>query len=86
MRDSLRNRPRLRGSLITATLFAAFLVGARTTAPASAASVVPHVATSHADPSTTLLADDITRRLRRMGISFSRTRLPHPYDPIGEIC
>jgi hypothetical protein len=86
VRNSLRNRPRLRGSLITATLFAAVIVGVRTTAPASAASVVPHVAAAHAEPSTTLLADEITRRLRRMGINFSRTRLPHPYDPIGEVC
>lgn len=31
-------------------------------------------------------ADEITRRLRRMGINFSRTQLPHPYDPIGEVC
>jgi hypothetical protein len=42
--------------------------------------------TPTAEPSPHLLADEITRRLRRMGINFSRTRLAHPYDPIGEIC
>ncbi len=33
-----------------------------------------------------LLADDIIRRLRRMGLNFNKTRLPHPYDPDDWIC
>jgi hypothetical protein len=89
VRDSLRNRPRLRGSLFTAVLFAAVLVGSRSAAPVSGA-VVPcepaPMAASRGEPAPTLLADEITRRLRRMGISFSHTRLAHPYDLLGEIC
>jgi hypothetical protein len=71
-------------------LVAGAFVGARTTAAATAVPVVPmapaQVTASHGEPSRSLLADEITRRLRRMGIIFSRTRLPHPYDPIGEVC
>ena len=32
------------------------------------------------------LADEISRRLRRIGLNFNRARLPRPYDPAGEIC
>jgi hypothetical protein len=32
------------------------------------------------------VADEITRRLRRMGINIIRTRMDHPYDPEGEVC
>jgi hypothetical protein len=34
----------------------------------------------------TLMADEINRRLSRLGISFNRLRIPHPYDPAGEVC
>ncbi len=30
-------------------------------------------------------ADDIIRRLRRLGINFNKTRLPNPYDPAWEV-
>lgn len=30
-------------------------------------------------------ADDIVRRLRRLGINFNKTRLPNPYDPAWEV-
>ena len=32
------------------------------------------------------LVDEITRRLRRMGINIIKTRIDHPYDPPGEVC
>jgi hypothetical protein len=32
------------------------------------------------------LADEITRRLRRIGLNFNRGRLQRPYDPAGELC
>jgi hypothetical protein len=31
-------------------------------------------------------ADEITRRLRRIGLNFNRARLQRPYDPAGELC
>lgn len=32
------------------------------------------------------LADEITRRLRKMGINIMKTRLDRPYDGDGELC
>jgi hypothetical protein len=32
------------------------------------------------------VADDIIRRLRRMGINFSKTRLSKPYGLEGDVC
>ncbi|HVX87031.1 MAG TPA: hypothetical protein VH253_19760 [Phycisphaerae bacterium] len=32
------------------------------------------------------VADEIVRRLRRLGINFSKTRILNPYDPEGEVC
>ena len=32
------------------------------------------------------VADEITRRLRRMGINIIPTRIDRPYDPEGELC
>jgi hypothetical protein len=32
------------------------------------------------------LADEITRRLRRMGINILKTRIDRPYDTEGELC
>lgn len=31
-------------------------------------------------------ADEITRRLRRLGLNFNRARIQRPYDPAGELC
>jgi hypothetical protein len=33
-----------------------------------------------------LLADEIIRRLRRLGLNFTKNRIAHPYDPFGELC
>jgi hypothetical protein len=35
---------------------------------------------------TRQFADEIIRRLRRLGINYSRTRISHPYDPDGSLC
>jgi hypothetical protein len=32
------------------------------------------------------LADEIIRRLRRLGLNFNRARIQRPYDPEGELC
>ncbi len=32
------------------------------------------------------LADDIMRRLRRLGLNFNRNRIDRPYDPEGDLC
>jgi hypothetical protein len=32
------------------------------------------------------LADEIIRRLRRLGLNFNRARIARPYDPAGELC
>lgn len=50
---------------------------------APAAAVEPQAEETPAPPQ---LADEITRRLRRMGINIIKTRLDHPYDPQGEVC
>lgn len=34
----------------------------------------------------TQVADEIIRRLRRLGINFSKTRILRPYDPDGYVC
>ena len=42
---------------------------------------------SKTTPAPTIqLADEIIRRLRRLGINFNRGRIPRPYDPSGELC
>ena len=68
--------------LATLTLFAAGTIA--TTRTLTAAAVTPAIAARTTN--NVQFADEITRRLRRIGISFTRTRLPHPYDPAGEIC
>jgi hypothetical protein len=35
---------------------------------------------------TRQFADEIIRRLRRLGINWSKTRIHHPYDPAGDLC
>jgi hypothetical protein len=35
---------------------------------------------------TRQFADEIIRRLRRLGINWSKTRLSHPYGPEGDLC
>ena len=79
--DSIKKNP----SRVSLFLAALTLIAATTTAtPRTAAAADPSIT---ARPTHTVqLADEITRRLRRIGISFTRTRLPHPYDPAGEIC
>ncbi len=32
------------------------------------------------------VADEIVRRLRRLGLNFTKTRLAQPYDPENNIC
>ena len=32
------------------------------------------------------LADEIIRRLRRIGLNFNRARIQRPYDPAGDLC
>ena len=44
----------------------------------------PVTATSEKPP--ILLADEILRRLRRLGLNFTKNRISHPYDPLGELC
>ena len=52
-----------------------------------AASTDTFVSAAKAKPVVEMqLADEITRRLRRIGLNFNRARLPRPYDPAGEIC
>jgi hypothetical protein len=47
----------------------------------------PQVAAAPAQPQQELqFADEITRRLRRIGLNFNRARLQRPYDPAGELC
>ena len=39
------------------------------------------------DSQPTMLADEINRRLSRLGISFNRLlRISHPYDPVSARC
>ncbi|MGN6367943.1 MAG: hypothetical protein ACTHN5_06745 [Phycisphaerae bacterium] len=82
--DSIQKR----SSGISLFLAALALVAAGVTSSAKiAAAATPATATITARHAHDVqLADEITRRLRRIGISFVRTRLPHPYDPAGEVC
>jgi hypothetical protein len=89
--DASLKRPRLRGFLLTTTL----LLGAVAITPGSASgatpATTPAVPTAIAPAATAVrppvqLADEIVRRLRRLGINFSKTRLDRPYDPDGEVC
>jgi hypothetical protein len=49
--------------------------------------VKPAIVVPQAAPQQEMqLADEIIRRLRRLGLNFSRTRLTRPYDPEGELC
>jgi len=78
-----QKHPRFGIPLLLATSVFTAAIAAVPVRSASAA-VTPTVTTCRAAP--VQLADEITRRLRRIGVSFSRTRLQHPYDPAGEIC
>ena len=77
---------------ITNCLAAALLVVAGTVSTASAAEQVATVSqiaaqsTPAPTPSQIQVADEIIRRLRRLGINFNRARIPRPYDPEGELC
>jgi hypothetical protein len=83
--DRLQKRPRNGVSLFLAALaFAA--ATAMVSTESKAAPVTPTVTSVTVEKAPVQLADEITRRLRRIGISFSRSRLPHPYDPLGEVC
>jgi hypothetical protein len=53
-------------------------------APAPVAATARLAPASHAAPSQ--VADEIVRRLRRLGINFNKTRISNPYDPEGEVC
>jgi hypothetical protein len=76
-----------RSSLGVALFLAAAFISAGAKTPAPRAIVSPAMQSATANHTApTQLADEITRRLRRIGISFSPTRLPHPYDPAGEVC
>jgi hypothetical protein len=68
-------------AVIAITTFAA---GAGRTAAANVPSATPRVAVATAAPRQ--FADEITRRLRRMGINVIKTRLDNPYDSAGELC
>ena len=57
-----------------------------TSASHAAASTGTVTAAKRTPAAETQLADEITRRLRRIGLNFNRGRLPRPYDPDGEIC
>ena len=89
--DSPRTRALSRPGLQIAVVALALAILPCWTRPgraSQASACIPRKAavTARASADTVQLADEITRRLRRMGINFSRTRLPHPYDPVGEVC
>src|SRR5271163_376483 len=83
---STPSRTRVFSPILMSLAFVAVISIAGTQTRAAAPSTLITAQASDRTPAPLLLADEITRRLRRMGISFSRTRLPHPYDPIGEVC
>jgi len=39
-----------------------------------------------ADEESVMMADDVIRRLRRLGLNFMKNRIANPYDPYGEVC
>ena len=71
-------------------LLAGTVILALAAVPASAASPtsseVLNPAAASADKQPVQLADEIIRRLRRLGLNFTKNRLSHPYDPYFEIC
>jgi hypothetical protein len=69
------------------SLFLAALALVITTAASNshtAAAATTGISARHTD--NLQVADEITRRLRRIGVTFNRSRIPHPYDPAGEVC
>jgi hypothetical protein len=82
-------RPRARGLVMWMVVAAAMTAGAALDGAARAeapARVEGCEAARGGRVETIQVADEIVRRLRRLGINFSKTRLSHPYDPDGEIC
>lgn len=70
-------------------LSAGFLMASPSAATRATTPVAPVAAATTSTPAPAegkLLADEIVRRLRRLGVNFVRTRLARPYDPLGEIC
>ena len=77
--------------LVVAAVMAAGVGSMPTTAKAAGELPKPAQLSIGIDSKTTpaptiQLADEIIRRLRRLGINFNRARVPRPYDPEGEIC
>ena len=74
-------------TLALPALFLALAARAPAARAAAAAPVSPIVAApAPTAPPVRQLADEIIRRLRRMGINIIKTRIDHPYDPDGEHC
>jgi len=72
--------------LVAAALMAAGVMS-MPTAMAASRPATSNVVESTSTPAPTIqLADEIIRRLRRLGINFNRARIPRPYDPDGEVC
>ena len=66
--------------------FASLNLGACPTSINSPVSSAPAVQTAAATFGEVQVADEIIRRLRRLGLNFNRARIPRPYDPEGELC
>jgi len=67
-------------------VFASLNVAACPTSINSPVSSSPAVQTAAAPTGEVQVADEIIRRLRRLGLNFNRARIPRPYDPEGELC
>lgn len=82
--------PRRRFHFLTLALLTSCL-GLTATAAVSASTAptmtAAQITASAGEPTQELqLADEITRRLRRIGLNFNRARIQRPYDPAGELC
>jgi len=53
-------------------------------APPVEPTIILHAQSGDQEP--VMLADEIIRRLRRLGWNFTKNRISRPYDPYGEIC
>lgn len=84
MSDATVQRPRLRGFLLTTLLLGTVALSTAASPAAATPATIGSAATNVRPP--VQLADEIVRRLRRLGINFSKSRLDRPYDPDGEIC
>jgi hypothetical protein len=86
-------RPRLRGHLfLLAGALALIAASSSASAATPAATALPPTSVPSVTPAATepqapvQLADEIVRRLRRLGLNFTIGRIANPYDPIGEVC